>query len=141
MFRKFPFAVVFLTLVFATGCSGPKPINLQGKVVLPNTIKLVETDSVEFRFVPDTDKGKAATATLKVSDMTFSTPEIVPGKYKIAVQITPYAGMPGNDKRARDFQSFNRDHEAEKTKLSTEVSAEPTQSVTVDLVKSTVTKN
>jgi len=141
MVHKLPFAVVFLGLVFAAGCSGAKPVTVQGKIILPKTVKLVETDNVEVRFIPEGAKAKAATAIMKTSDMTFTTPDILPGKYKVFVKITPYAGMPGNDKRARDLQPLNHENDEDASKLSVEVGSEPTQSITIDLAAKSVKKD
>jgi len=132
-------------LVAALGCGGPKGVNVSGKITPPSGVKWVDTDNIEVRFVPDDPKAKSASATFPAKDPSFSLKDVPPGKYKVAVTITPYAGEKDSDKRKRALDPVNKKFDEAATKLQFEVpggsGANSTISVTVDLAKETVTKS
>jgi len=141
-------ALFGLTLLLAVGCGVGKGTPTSGKLVLPQGVQLAETDSVEVTFFPDDPKVKrGATATVKTSDLSFTantseTTGVLPGKYKIAVRITPYMGSPGTDKRVKALEPLNQKFEREKTPLTFDVPAgNDTVNLTIDLAKGTVTKS
>jgi hypothetical protein len=154
MLRSFlsrsPLALFGVALLFVTGCGSGKGAPVSGKVVLPNSIKLVDTagseDRIEVIFVPDDPKKKGTTATAKPPGLTFTanTPEttgVLPGKYKIAVNVSPYMGGPGSQERKQRLDDLiNKQYAADTTKLTYEVTAGP-QTITIDLTKGTVTKD
>jgi len=138
--------VAVVCLLASSGCGGKKTVNVTGKLVLPNNVKLEKTDAVQITFVPEDPKNLAGIAKLTPPDLAFvvknSTGKgVSTGKYKIAVKITPYAGMPESEKRALSFEPINKFFAVSKSKLSYEVTQDAEQAVTVDLIKGTVTKN
>ena len=128
---------VGLGLLFVAGCS-ERTVNVSGKLVLPSKVKIVESDSVTVQFIPDGDKGKAAFASVSKSEQTFTVKDIVAGKYKITVSITPY---PDQKKRIPLLEPINTKYDAKSTPLRYEVTAEPNQSITIDLDKGTTSKS
>lgn len=134
-------AVLFATLlaVIALGCGGgAQQKKLTGKVILPTNVKIVENDAINLTFAPDS-KGTTVVAEVSSKDLTFST-QIPPGKYRVAVQITPYPGEKDSEKRATAFEKFNDTYNSNNTKLNYEVTADSNQSITVDLAQNRVAK-
>jgi hypothetical protein len=148
--HSFPHRLLLPVLAFGvlalSGC-GTSGVPVKGKLVLPSGYTLQETDSVQVNFQPDSGKGKAATATVNAKDGTFdlvsggAAKGVAPGKYKVIVQITPYAGMTDSIKRASAFESLNRKYDQAASTLTYEVTAGAPQEITIDLAKGAVTKN
>lgn len=136
-----------ILLVGLAGCGGPKGVPVKGKLIMPSTTKLVETDDVQISFVPEGSAGKPAVATYSKADQSFAfsagkVKGVVPGKYKVVLKITPYPGMPESAKREPAFDALNTRYSLAKTNLNVEIPAgDQPVSVTVDLDKSQVTKN
>jgi hypothetical protein len=140
-------ALFGVVLLVSTGCGPSKGSPVTGKVVLPAAFKLADEDQVEVSFLPDDPKVKrGATAMAKPPGLTFTantseTTGVLPGKYKIAVKVTPYMGSPGSQERKQKFDdAINKHYESYNTKLTYEVTA-GAQSITIDLTKGTVTKD
>jgi hypothetical protein len=140
-------ALFGLVLLLSTGCGPGKGAPVSGKVILGPAFKVADEDSVEVSFIPDDPKVKrGATAIAKPPGLTFTantteTTGVLPGKYKIAVKVTPYMGSPGSGDRKQLFDDkINKQFGALDTKMTYEVTA-GTQSVTIDLTKGTVTKD
>jgi hypothetical protein len=134
-------AVLFATVlaVTALGCGGgAQQKKLTGKVILPTNIKVVENDGINLTFAPD-PKGTTVVAEVSPKDLTFST-QIPPGKYKVAVEITPYPGEKDSEKRATAFEKFNEKYGSSVSPLSYEVTADASQNITVDLAQNRVAK-
>jgi hypothetical protein len=138
LLRCLPLPVCF-ALLCTTGCS-EKKVSLSGKLVLPASVKLDATDTVNIVFIPEGENGVSASGAWNAADRTFTVKDAVPGKYKITVRGTPYMGEKGADKRMTVFDSINKANDAANTKLRYEITAEPQQSLTVDVDKGTVTK-
>lgn len=131
---------VSIGLLSLGGCGGQKPIKLAGQLKLPPNTSLVETDSVQISFSRE-DAAKGGTvATVNVKDMSFEIKDIVPGKYKIGVSITPYAGEKGSEKRAPAFEALNKTFAPTASLLSLEVTADSVQSIVVDMAAGSVSK-
>jgi hypothetical protein len=132
-------AVASVCMVAMLGC-GKSAVELSGKLVPPPNTKLVDSDSVQVTFVAEAKGDKSVV--VEVKDGSFSTKEIVAGKYKVAVSITPYAGEKGSQERTEYFNDFvNKDFTNTTTPLSYDVSSDAKQSITIDMGKKTVTKN
>jgi len=137
-----------LLLVFGlfscVGCgSAPKGPTLKGTVVLPPNVKLEENDSASVVFVPDGTEGELFAASINPSDLSFSTKGspgkgIVPGKYKVTVNLQPY--VPGESKQKQIFDTINTRYDTANSRLMYQVTSEPEQSITIDLNKGTVTR-
>ncbi len=123
----------------AAGCGTPT-VSVSGKLVLPPNVKLAESDSVGINFRPENPAHTASVGIFNAADQTFVANNLAPGKYKIGVQITPYAGQQGNDKRAAALAPLNQNFNISATKLTYDVTSESKQSITIDLAKGTVTK-
>jgi hypothetical protein len=138
--------LLFAFCLFLVGCSGNKGVNVQGKLILPQNVTPGEKGVVRITFVPEDSNGKAAVGKYSAKDGSFvanMTPGkgIRPGKYKIAVHVTPYNREEANEQAAALRQLNNAYADATGSKLSYEVTREPTQSITIDLTAGTVTKN
>ncbi|HWG44651.1 MAG TPA: hypothetical protein VN688_17875 [Gemmataceae bacterium] len=132
-------------LLVLAGC-GEKAAVVKGTIVLPSHIKLIDTDQGKILFVPQEKNTPASSATISSSDNSFvvngPTNHGVPlGKYKIIVRFKPYPGDPSSENRAQLFARINDKYDEEVSKLTYEVTADSTQSITIDLIKGTVTKN
>lgn len=132
-------AAASLALVLVLGCGGGKTVTVSGKLVLPPKVKLAETDSIAVTFAPEDKDGKSASATVSPKDLTFNA-QVPPGKYKIGVTVQPYAGTKDAEARTKEINAVIGSFDAAATALRYEVTAESTQSVTIDLAKGTVSK-
>jgi hypothetical protein len=131
-----------ITACFLTGCGGAKPVKLEVKVEFPSSIKVDEKDSIQVRFVGQGDaQGKSGAGLASPSTMSFTSNELLPGKYKVVVNLSPYPGTPGADKRSRALEPFNDSFSDQKTPLSVDIGPEPEQKITIDLAKKSVSKN
>jgi len=128
---------VGIGMLFVAGCS-ERTVNLSGKLVLPAKLKISEKDSVTVAFTPEGTAGKAGVGVFSNSEQAFTVKDISPGKYKLTVSITPY---PDEKKRAPLLEPINVKYDAKSSPLKYEVTAEPNQSITVDLDKGTVSKS
>jgi len=137
--RPFLLTLTLLTLITLVGC-GAKPIPVKGKVVLPQNVTLAQDDSAELRFVNEDPKGKSAATTLSNSDASFAA-NVIPGKYKIVLRITPYPGKPTSKQREQGLEPVNNAFSEKNSKVIGDVSDKSDQSVTIDLVKGTVSSN
>jgi len=99
---------------------------------------MVDTDSVEIRFIP-TGGGVAASTSYTYKDGTFKA-EVLPGTYKVTVNITPYAGMPDSEKRHREMENWIKKFDEGQSTLTVEIGSEANQTITIDMDKKTVTK-
>jgi len=132
-------ALTAFCLIFLAGCSGKKPVTVKGNVVLPANLKLEKEDTVSVTFDPFTKGDLPGSAQASPTDGAFSV-QVAPGKYKVAVRITPYAGTPNSQKRLEQLKPYNEKYNASNTKLEYEVAAGAEQSITIDLDKGTVSK-
>jgi hypothetical protein len=135
---------VALGLLVLTGCGG-KGVPAQGTLVLPPALKLQDTDTVEIKFVPENPGGKDATGKFSVADNSFVATSnggkgVEPGHYKIAVHILPYPGNPDSATRAALLATLNNAYDLSHTRLTCDVTTDPSQSFTIDLARGTVTK-
>jgi hypothetical protein len=126
-----------------TGCGGGKsPVTVSGKLVLPNTLKLADTDNVTISFLPEDKADLPAMAMYSKESGTFECKTTVgKAKYNITVRIDPYMGAPDAEKRAASFETVNNAFSRDATKLKYETTQDGKQSITVDLTAGTVTKN
>lgn len=137
------FAVGMVGVVLLGGCGSGKEATVKLTVTTPPAFKLEETDQVEVVLTPE-GGGAAATANGSASEMPLTAmragkPGVPSGKYKVAVKITPYAGMSKQD-RVQKFIDFTRKYEGDSTPLTCEVTSDPEQSFTIDLGAGTVSK-
>jgi len=145
--RRISLSALGLALLLAvTGCGGTAPVPVKGKLVLPQGYNLVETDNVQITFQPEDETGRGGTAEVNAKDGTFvansaSRKGVIPGKYKIAVKITPYPGMKESKERQPAFDTLNKSFDVAKSKLSCEIAPGAEQTLTIDLGKGAVTKN
>lgn len=139
--NKLALSSVFLSTLVLVGCGGgPSPVEVNGKVVLPAGIKLEKDDSFSITLSPtEGDKGGAVSDVSKES-LTFEIKKAVPGKYKVAIDLTPYPN-PGYEKRKGAIEALTSKFNLRQTTLTYEVTADAKQSITVDLAKGTVSKN
>jgi predicted small lipoprotein YifL len=138
-------AFLALCLLVLPGC-GKSGAVIKGTLILPPNVKLNDTDSVTISFVPEDMKGQAYPAAFSISENSFVAEGprkkgIPAGKYKIVLELHPYRGSPDSASRASFFDQFNQYYNAGSTKLTYEVTSDSTQSITIDLVQGTVTKN
>jgi uncharacterized protein YcfL len=141
---SFSLATLVLCLLFVAGCgSSQKGATLKGTVILPPNVKLAANDSATLSFTPDGEGGQPFAAAINPADLSFvaAGPQgkgIAPGKYKITVNFQPYA--PGQTKERAIFENINKRYDIDTSRLSCDVTADPQQSITVDLSKGTVAK-
>lgn len=144
MRRSVSFSALVLCLLVFAGCGGSKKgPTIKGTVVLPPNVKLAENDSATITFAGSGEGTKQFATPINVADLTFqaSGPTgkgVIPGEYKIAVRLQPYAGGKSQHKPACD--AINDKYSSGNSNLSYKVTEDPEQSITVDLTKGTVTK-
>jgi hypothetical protein len=132
---------ILFALVFAAGCS-ERTATVTGKLVLPASAKLIDSDSVTVSFLPLTADKKAPITIYTPGDKSFTAKEVQPGKYKVSVTVSPYPGEKDTPKRTPLFDNINKTYQGTSSKLEYEVTADPAQqAITVDLDKGTVTKS
>jgi hypothetical protein len=137
LLRSIPLAAC-LGLVFFAGCS-ERTASISGKVVLPSQVKLDENDAVAIIFHPENDTGLVPNGIFSKTDNTFVAKDVPPGKYKISVMITAYPGKNADQHNAVLNKYINDPYGREATKLHCEITADSSQSVTIDAIKGTVT--
>lgn len=153
--RKPTRALMVASIAFVfLGCGGSKGSSIQftGTIILPDKLKLIETDDVKLKFLPEDESGGVpATAKVSSGDLTFTLKGQdlkggpLPGKYKVVVQITPYVKTEAGDdseKRLRDelLKKLNKNYGARDTTMKYEITSDPTQSVSIDLRRGVITK-
>lgn len=132
----------FSVAILLVGCDSSTP-GVSVKVsVASQKVKLEDTDNIEVVFTPE-GKGEPAGAagSFKTQPLTATrgtAPGVVPGKYKLTVKVTPYAGMA--PQRDQVMAEFNKRFDATNSKLNYEVTADKEQAVSIDLDANTVTK-
>ena len=102
--------------------------------------------SVSVTLIPEDKAGSEAIATMTSKDTTAvfrraDAEGVLPGKYKVVVRFKAYAGSPEAAKAAASYKQLNKNYEHETTKLTCEVTSEPSQHITIDLNAGKVTKN
>lgn len=132
-------------LLVLSGC-GRKTAVVKGTVVLPANVKLIESDSAKIIFMPEEKDRPACSGAISTSDNSFvahnpTNKGLPPGKYKVTVRLQPYPGSKGSEKRQELFARINDKYDELASKLTYEVTEEPTQSITIDLTKGTIAKN
>lgn len=138
--------IALLGLVAFVGC-GDGVTRSEVKVnITSSKVKLEETDSISVGFTPEGEgeiamaSGSARELPLTANPSGKEAQGVAPGKYKLTVAITPYAGMsqPGHDQAVQELS--NR-FDATNSKLTYEVAAGKQQTITIDLDAGTVTAN
>jgi hypothetical protein len=143
--RRFLFLLVPLCLLGLGGCGGgKKTVEVRGKVVLPPDVQLAEGGILKVVFSNE-DPSKPGASGNCSKDLTFtlSSPDkkgVVPGKFKVTLQMTPPMGSPDFKAQADAVKSFNRRYGMTDSKLTCEVINAPTQSIVIDLTNNTVRK-
>jgi len=134
-----PLAVAALCGAVLAGCT-PSGTTVSGKVVTPANLKLGPNDSLTILFHPeDPANTKSVLGVYAPADNTFVAKEIMPGKYKIQVQMQGYTNTP--DAVQKHMEKLSSTYSREATPLKYEVVNDPKQSITIDLDKGTVTKS
>jgi hypothetical protein len=135
-----PAATGLFLILLVGGCGKKNPVTVSGKLVLPPTIKLADTDSVQINFTPvDAGDDQPAGATFNKPDMSFVCKNITPGKYKVSVLLSVYKGTPDSEKRDYEYKVFNKSH-TEKMNLTFDVTSDAEQKITIDLANGKVQK-
>lgn len=134
--------IVCLVLAPLAGCGdgGTATNKLSGKVILPPGVKLAKTDSVMLVFTPLEGEKGGGSGNINAEDLSFGPLMVSPGKFKVIIQITPYQGEPGSEKRVAAFEAFNKAYDMKNTKITCEVGTAKEQSFVIDMAKGTATK-
>jgi hypothetical protein len=138
--RRFRFAslLAFTCCLLLSGC-GVRTITVKGNLVLPPEVKLEKDETVTITFVPEV-KAPQGVAVFNVSDNTFVAQKVPSGKTKVCVQISPYQGAPGSERRMEFLKSAVNDlFDVQRTPLSFDSSQAADKTVTIDLAAKTVT--
>jgi hypothetical protein len=139
--------LVLTCCLFAlAGCAGKKGVTVKGKVILPPGVNLGNKGSLLVDFMPQDSGGTTAIGPCSLPDGSFEAkmPKgkgVLPGKYKIVVRMDPSPGVQDAQAQADKVKPFNQKFDKTNTKLTYEVTADPTQSITIDLNTETVKKN
>ena len=130
-----------LGLFFLAGCS-ESTVTVNGKLIPPADVRIEKTDSVNVAFTPDPPggKGKAWVGVFSPGENTFVGKEVVPGTYKVTVQIEPYRGEKDSEKRSEAMKDMNVWFSGDNSKLKTEITGDRNQSIIVDMKSNSVTK-
>jgi hypothetical protein len=121
-----------------SGC-GPKRVKIEGKVVREGQpLKVGQGEKLNLSLTGTDDKGSPAgfVATLN-GDGGFVLDNIPTGKYQLRLNIIGGGSDPAD---LAKFNEINKQFEAANAKLEYEVTADSTQTITVDVGKVTVTK-
>ena len=117
------------------GC-GRRYASVSGSLLLPESLKLADTDVVQVIFHPDAKGEKAGLGVVNRAEKTYVCNDIVPGgKYKVSVRIDPALGMPETPKRMPMIDEFNKSHDLAGTKLHFNATDEWSQKLEIDLSK------
>ncbi len=146
-------SVMAVAVLAPIGCGGGKGSKIQftGKLILPTGATIEKDDIAEVNFAPEEANGVAAEA--KVStDQSFTLKSALdrksgpmPGKYKVTVQIIPYdKNADPKDKAKQDrlnqLKTLNEKYNVKNSPLTYTITSDNAQSVTIDLVKGTISK-
>jgi len=134
--------LIGLTTLTIIGCGGPPAASAVKVTVVSSKVKLEDTDSINVSFEPD-GSGATAAASGSAKDQPLmakgsNSTGVMPGKYKLAVKISPYQGQA--PERVRAMGEFSQQFAVATTPLKCEITAEPEQAITIDLDAKTVTK-
>jgi hypothetical protein len=144
--NRFAFSLLLpglLAFSLLIGCGGtPAGSDVQVRVT-STAVPLDETDSIEVVFVPE-GEGQSATASGSAREQplkAFRTDAagVAPGRYKVVVRVTPYAGM-APPQRVAATEQLNKQFEHATTPLRYEVTADKEQAITINLDDQSVTK-
>ena len=145
--RSSVLACALLGLLALSGCGGKKGVMVKGTLVFPLDLKMGEGDMVQVHFEAEDKDGKSSPATYSANEKSFvaNGPDakgVLPGKYKITVQVSTYLGSMDKDSLARNarYQEFNGRFDSKNSKLSYEVTGDGPQTITINLDKGTVAK-
>jgi hypothetical protein len=140
-------ALPLLGLLVLAGCGGKKGATITGTLVLPSNVELADNDAIKVSFVP-AEQGtdlRPAVAQVSPTEKTFVIygPDrhgVAPGKYLVAVKFQVYPGTLDTEasKREKAFEGLNKRYDDTHTKLTCDVTAEPQQTITIDLGAGTV---
>jgi hypothetical protein len=138
--RRAPLALLGSAALLLAGCSA-QGVTVSGKVIFPPAAKLVDSDAAQITFLPEAPAAAGKSSAVKIAmDGSFTCSDLLPGKYKLVVNLMPYPGSRDQAKRKALFDRLDRTYDAQHSKLIDEVARAP-QQITVDLVQGTVTKN
>ena len=96
------FPALCLGLFALSGCGG-RTVSVKGNLVVPPNVTLQDSDPVSISFQPaDSKEGGGGNGVYTHADKSFVVKSadgkgLPPGKYKIAVRITPYPGSPDSE--------------------------------------------
>jgi hypothetical protein len=131
--RRFFLPLAGLFLLLLAGCA-QRTANINGKLVLPQGMKLSQQDSVSIVFTPEDANNKTKAAIFsQPGDDTFAVKDLGPGKYKVSVSITAYMGDPDAAKRNTIFEQLNTKFGPGTPVLKYEVTNEPQQNITINV--------
>lgn len=140
--RRAALALLGTVALVSTGCiSSSQGVTVSGKVILPPAAKLIDTDAAQITFFPQAGATGGKTAAAKIAtDGTFTCKDVLPGRYKLIVNLMPYPGIAGQAKHKAQLEKVGKVYDEQHSKLTDEVTAVP-QQITVDLLHGTVTKS
>jgi hypothetical protein len=138
--------VALLCLTVLTGCGDGVSRSVVKVNVTSTKVKLDDTDSISVGFTPEAAGGETAVAggearklPLLVKASAKDATGVAPGKYKLTVSISPYAGMANaNPAHAPELKALSDQFDAKNSKLTYEVVAGKEQTITIDLDTGTV---
>jgi hypothetical protein len=136
--------VALFGLTALTGCGDGVSRSVVKVTGASTKVKLDPTDAVSVGFTPEgagetaLAGGEARVQPFTVKSSAKDATGVAPGKYKLTVSITPYAGMaqPAHEQEVKELSS---QYNAANSKLTYEVVAGKEQSITIDLDAGTVT--
>lgn len=146
-------AVLIPILGLLAGCGKPlaETVEVTGKVTFPPGLKLNDNDTTTVTFLPEgSSTAQGGSGTFSGATGTF-TAKVPPGSYKVAVNVSPYPGEKKSDDRKNEFTkaigkygiptTVGGSKQPPANPIPYEVANTPTQAITIDLVKGTITKN
>jgi hypothetical protein len=135
-------SVLVVCLLALVGCGSKKGSPVKGTVKFPPTFKFEENDTITITLDPEdpSNKENVASGVVSVSDGSFTIANALPGKYKIAINITSYPGSPEAKDRHKALELFNYTFDKANSGLSFEVKKGEGHTITVDLVNKKVTE-
>jgi hypothetical protein len=136
---------LLLGVIALTGCGDGVSRSAVKVTVTTSKAKLDDTDSITVVFVAEGSGGENALANgnpnkqpLTAKPQAGEGTGVKPGKYKLTVQLTPYAGM-GTPEHHQQLQQISSQYDPTNSKLTYEVVAGKEQTITIDLDAGTVT--
>jgi len=138
--------VAMFCATLLTGCGDGVSRSTVKVTVNSTKVKLEDTDAIAVVFTPDGSgetalaSGEARKQPLTANPSAKEAKGVTPGKYKLTVQVTPYAGMaqPAHEAAVKELSSR---FDANNSKLTCEVASGKEQTLTIDLDAGTVTSN